>query len=84
MGHGCPVASAERALELGAAFGVSTTRGYRLTDLGGHLLNERLTENPVADPVDHQEQPVRAIAKMQRRRLAGCAPGRQRMCGGVA
>ena len=40
---------------LGATFGISTTRGYRLTDLAGRLLDERLTENPVADPVDHHD-----------------------------
>ncbi len=40
---------------LGAAFGVSPTRGYRLTDLAGRLLEERLTENPAADPVDHHD-----------------------------
>ena len=40
---------------LGNAFGVSTTRGYRLTDLAGHLLAEHLTEDPVADPVDHHD-----------------------------
>jgi hypothetical protein len=40
---------------LGAAFGVSTTRGYRLTDLAGHLLAEQFTEDPVADPVDHHD-----------------------------
>jgi len=40
---------------LGLAFGVSTTRGYRITDLAGHLLAEHLTEDPVADPVDHHD-----------------------------
>ena len=40
---------------LGNAFGISTTRGYRLTDLAGRLLAEHLTENPVADPVDHHD-----------------------------
>jgi hypothetical protein len=40
---------------LGASFGVSPTRGYRITDLAGDLLAEQLTEDPVADPVDHHD-----------------------------
>lgn len=40
---------------LGNAFGISKTRGYRLTDLSGQLLAEHLTESPVAHPVDHHD-----------------------------
>jgi hypothetical protein len=40
---------------LGPFYGVSTTRGYRVSDLQGHLLAEHLTANPSADPVDHHD-----------------------------